>query len=74
MFVNRQVFSNYVYRRDIVVKVASGHRLEVMGVRDVGPLSGVLHVPGITNDLISESQMELNEGCYIDSYNGVRRV
>ena len=74
MFANRQVFSNYVSRSDIVVKVASGHQLEVLGVGDVGPLSGVLHVPGIMKDLISESQLELNDGCYIDSYNGVRHV
>ena len=42
MISDRELFEDYVERSDIVVKVASGHELEVKGVGRVGLLTGVL--------------------------------
>ena len=53
--------------------MANGKLDKVLGIGDVGPLRDVLHIPELTYDLISETQLE-NEGKCTFSHSRVRTV
>ena len=41
----------------MVVRIADGKTVPILGVGDVGPLTNVFHVPSLVYDIISESQL-----------------
>jgi hypothetical protein len=57
----------------MVVRIADGKTVPILGVGDVGPLTNVFHVPSLVYDLISESQLD-KEGKYLECVNGVRTM
>ena len=57
----------------MVVRIADGKTVPILGVGDVGPLTNVFHVPSLVYDLISESQLD-KEGKYLECHGGVRTM
>jgi hypothetical protein len=69
----RKRFRNYRHCSNMVVRIADGKTVPILGVGDVGPLTNVFHVPSLVYDLISESQLD-KEGKYLECHGGVRTM
>jgi uncharacterized protein involved in tolerance to divalent cations len=74
MFSDFSLFKNYKIIRNIIVKVANGEHIEVLGKGTVGPFNNVLHVPSIQKDLISTIQLDKEDHRYSDFWQGVGTV
>ena len=73
MFHDIRHFTNYKKLDNCVVRVAEGTVIQVLGVGDVGPLKGVLHVPDLVYSLVSEPVLDL-EGKWIVTGRGVKII
>ena len=73
MFHCRKRFRNYREFSNMVVRIADGNTVPILGVGDVGPLTNVFYVPSLVYDLISESQLD-KEGKYLECHGGVRSI
>ena len=71
MFHDRDQFSSYRDTENHFVRVAEGTLVPVLGMGDVGPLKGVLHVPSLVYDLVSESCLD-RDGKWCITGDGVK--
>ena len=71
MFGNKNDFSTYEPTDKHFVRVANGTLQKVLGIGRVGPLEGVLHVPSLVHDLMSESELDA-AGMWCITANGVK--